>query len=275
MTVIKNNQAASAIKEAIVLDLGDVARQAQKIRAAAEAKARAILDAASRKAAAITRQAHDEGFKQGHSEGLQKGTEEGRQAGHAEALQQAQEQLEQIQQSWLNAADQWEAHRHDMQRQARRAVVAFAVRFAEKIVHREIQVNDAVIADQVAAALAFVLRQTDVTIQICPDDRPILEQALPKLRTRFTHLEHLHLVDDPAVSRGGCVVGYGQGRIDASIDTQLQRLVELMMPNDTQPIIPDQGPSAADEPAGSSQPTQQPPPVEPAPPSPSDPGGGT
>ena len=243
MTVLKKNQAVPMIKEAIVLDLGDVARQAQKLRAAAEAKARGILEAAQDTAARLTREAHEEGYQKGYAEGLQKGLEDGRKTGHAEALEQSSQQLEKIQQSWLDAVNQWEPLRQAMEREARSAVLRFAVRFAEKIVHRTIEVDHAVIEEQVAATLSHVLRRTDVTIQICPEDRSILEQAMPQLRTRFTHLEHVHLVDDPNLGRGGCVVGYGQGRIDASVEEQLRRLVQLIMPNDTQAGPTEDGPA--------------------------------
>ena len=46
---------------------------------------------------------------------------------------------------------------------------------------------------------------------------------------QFSQVEHVTLVDDEAVGRGGCVLGYGQGRIDASIETQIQRLVESVV----------------------------------------------
>ena len=50
-------------------------------------------------------------------------------------------------------------------------------------------------------------------------------------RAEFRGLEHVHLVDDASVTPGGCVVTSGQGVIDAQIDTQLRRIVELLVPD--------------------------------------------
>jgi flagellar biosynthesis/type III secretory pathway protein FliH len=72
-------------------------------------------------------------------------------------------------------------------------------------------------------------------VRIAPSDREAMAGAMPQLAAEFAHLKHIHLVDDPAVSPGGCVVSYGQGRIDAAIETQLRRVAELMLPSETKP----------------------------------------
>jgi flagellar biosynthesis/type III secretory pathway protein FliH len=54
---------------------------------------------------------------------------------------------------------------------------------------------------------------------------------MPRLSAQFPRFRHLHLVDDTQVSRGGCVVGHGQGSISADLDTQLARLAEVLLPD--------------------------------------------
>jgi flagellar biosynthesis/type III secretory pathway protein FliH len=103
---------------------------------------------------------------------------------------------------------------------------------AEKLVHRVIQIDPTVIVDQVANALAHVLQTMDVTVRVSPADRPVLEEAMPELLAEFGHLKHVRIVDDPEITPGGCIVSYGQGQIDTTLDTQLTRLVELMLPAD-------------------------------------------
>lgn len=231
MPVLKSDNAQSTIKNAIVLDLGDIGRQAEKLRADAKAKARSIIEQAQVKADALIAEGHEKGFEQGRAAGLEQGIAEGREQGHAEALGQMTEQLTRMQTSWGESLASWETARSALEADARQTVVRFAVRFAEMLVHRIAQVDDTVIVDQVAAALAHVLRPTDVTVRICPEDRTVIEQALPDLLARFEHLSHIHLVDDATLSPAGCVISYGQGRIDASIKTQLERIVELMLPS--------------------------------------------
>lgn len=230
MAVIKSTQAAGMLKEAIVLDLGDIARQAAQIEAAAQAKASRIEADARRRAAQMTEKAGAKGFEQGKAAGIEAGRDEGRQQGRLEAFEQAEPQLRQLQEAWTQTGKQLDECRQTMEREARQSVLELAMRLAEKIVHRTVQVDDTVVVDQVAAALAHALGEYDVTVRISPDDRPTLEQAMSSLMDEFVRFEHIKLVDDDDVHRGGCVLSFGQGCVDATLDTQLRRIVELLMP---------------------------------------------
>lgn len=236
MALVKSQNAAGMLKEAIVLDLGDLGRQAAKLQAAAESRARKTVSDAEQEAARLVSGAHAKGFEKGLAEGAAKGMAEGleagRKQGRAEALQQSAAELKKLQQGWAAAAADWEARRETLDREARDAVLDLALTLAEKLVHRIIQVDRSVVVDQIANALAHVMRDQDLSVRICPQDRAVVAEALPDLLREFTHLKHLHLVDDPAVAPGGCVVICGQGRIDATIETQLQRVVEFMLPGE-------------------------------------------
>lgn len=240
MAVIKSHNSATLLKDAFVLDLGDVSRQAQLIRASAEAKARQLIADAQRDAMAHRKHIHDDSAAVGHEEGLEKGLNEGREQGRQEAYQQAGEQLQQIQQGWMDAVSQLDDQRQAMERDTRRAVLELAVRFAMKLTHRVIEVDDQVVIGQVEAVLSQVLRPMEVTVRICPDDRQVLEEAMPQIMAQFAQVQRVHLVDDAQVSPGGCILNYGQGRIDATIKTQLQRLVELMLPGRVQSLMDDE-----------------------------------
>ncbi len=235
MAVIKNHNANNVLKNAIVLDLGDVARQAKLLREEAQTQAQQIIADARQEAETQSKIAYEESKKRGYDDGykpsLEEGLKNGREQGRQEAYDNANEQLDMIQQSWIDAAQVWDTQRQEMYRDARRAVLDLTLSLAQKLVHRVIEVDPEVIVDQMTSVLACVLRPTDVTVRICPDDRPSLEQAMPRLMTQFTQVKHIHLIDDPDIKRGGCVVGYGQGEIDASIDTQMQRLIELIVPD--------------------------------------------
>ena len=230
MAVIKNAETAGMLKEAIVLDLGDIARQAAQIEAAAQAKASGIEAAARDRAAQLTENAGAEGFEQGKAAGIEAGREEGREQGRLEAFAQAEAELNQLQQTWAQTGEQLEEYRKTIAMEARQSVLELAMRLAEKIVHRTVQVDNTVVVDQVAAAFTYALGDYDVTVRISPDDRPTLEQAMPGLMDQFGRFEHVKLVDDGEIRRGGCVLSFGQGCVDATLDTQLRRIVELLMP---------------------------------------------
>jgi flagellar biosynthesis/type III secretory pathway protein FliH len=230
MPVLKQQPSAPLIRDAVVLDLGDLGRQAAKLRAAAEARAEQILADARAEAQRIIAGAEAKGLAQGQAEGLTQGLEEGRAQGHAEALAAGAESIQQATAAFTAVAEQWDVQRTALDRDARQQVLTFALRFAEKLTHRVIETDEHVIVDQLAAAMARVLEPSDVAVRIHPDDRPTLTEALPDLLGKVSKLQHVELVDDPTLDRGGCVLGLAGGEVDASIDTQLRRIVEVMLP---------------------------------------------
>ncbi|MBX2852196.1 MAG: hypothetical protein KTR15_10660 [Phycisphaeraceae bacterium] len=233
MPVLKQTNTTPAMRDAIVLDLGDMGAQAERIRAAAQSQAARIISDAKQKSEAVADGLYAEAEKLGFEEGVEKGLAQGREQGRAEVLAEAAEQLRQIMAAWSQVATDWEQQRIDMEREARQAVLEFALSAAEKIVHRVIEVDETVVVDQVAQALSLVLSAHDASVRIHPVDRPLIEDAMPQLVQELDTLKHIELMDDEQITPGGCVVAFGQGRIDATVERQLQRLVDLILPEPT------------------------------------------
>jgi flagellar assembly protein FliH len=230
MSVIKADKTIGFTKDAVVLDLGDLGRQAARLRMVAEDKAASIVTDAERRAKELVSGAEAIGFEKGEAEGFEQGLAKGREQGRVEALEEAREQLAQVQAAWSDVAGQWDAQTKQMAIEARQVVAEFALKMAERLVHRVIEVDQTVIVDQVAGALALVLKPMDVSVSIHPSEHGTLEQAMPQLMAEFDHLEHIHLTEDASVSPGGCLVSYGHGQIDATIETQIRRVVDLILP---------------------------------------------
>jgi len=234
MAVIKGTTPDTLLKQAVVLDLGDISRQAAKLRVAAENQASAVLDKAEQQARQIIAEAEEKGREQGYAQGHEQGLAEGREQGHAEALGQSTEQFQNLVMSWSESLHDIEATRSRLESEIKSAALEFAIVFAEKLTHRVIEVDPTVVVDQLAQTLQYILRPLDVTVKVHPEDRAIVQQAVPELLAEFEQVQHIKLVDDGSVGRGGLITQYGQGQIDASIETQLDRLVEMMLPLDEQ-----------------------------------------
>ena len=247
MPIIKGQESTPLLQRAIVLDMGDLGQQAEQLKASAIREAAVIVSDAEQKAEELAVRIADEAQRSGHAAGLEQGLAEGRKQGHEEAMASGAAQLEQLQRSWIDAAAQWEQRHQQMQRQGCQDVLSLALRLAELVVHRIVQIDRSVVVDQLAEALSHVLRTMQITVKIHGDDRQVLEQAMPQLLEEFSHLESVSLVDDDEVGRGGCVVCYGQGQVDATIDTQLRRLLQLILPDPRQPVA-DESVELADEP---------------------------
>lgn len=231
MALIKHAATGSLEQEVIVLDLGDLRKQADDILRRAREQAQQILVDARAEAAQLRVEAEAAGQAEGKKAGYEAGHETGRQEGHAQAMTEMAAQMAAIQQSWTAALESWDAARRELLIDARQSLLELALAVARKIVQRLPTVDPAVVAEQVAKAIDYVMRPGDVTIRIHPEDRAVVAEALPALLTRATKLEHATLVDDEQVSRGGCVLDYGHGRVDATLDGQLDRIAEALMPD--------------------------------------------
>ncbi len=258
MPLIKHAQAESIAREAIVLDLGDLARQGEQIvKVAKDRAAKMIADAESERKRLIAG-----AVEQGHQQGFQKGLEEGRAKGqiegHAAGLKERKAATEQVEKAWAEALGVFESARGKIVSDASRDVLKLAVRIAERVTKRAIRLDPQVAAAQLEEVLALVLRPTSVVVEIHPDDREIVTAALPELMQRFSTARHVELRDNAALSKGSCVArlrdpkddedagdaragGRQGGEIDASIDTQLARIIEALMPDETDADLAEHG----------------------------------
>lgn len=232
MALIKQSNAATLAKSALVLDLGDLYRQGETILAQARARAEQLLAEAQAERRRLIDQAAEQGRAEGFARGLAEGKEVGAKEGAAAAVEQRRAELDKLAQAWSAAVGDFDARRDGLVRDAGRDVVRLATLIAQRVTRRAIALDESVAIAQVEGALAAVLRPSRVHIAIHPSDRPLVEQALPALLARLANIQHAALVDDAALERGSCVVRLdGSGaEIDASISGQLDRIAEALLP---------------------------------------------
>ncbi|MFL5306795.1 MAG: FliH/SctL family protein [Polyangia bacterium] len=102
--------------------------------------------------------------------------------------------------------------------------IALAARMAERIVGRAVTLDEGVLAEIAAEALATC--RTDVgslRVRVHPDQLSALEQRREWLAARAPGVA-IDLVADDGVSLHGCVIDTPRGRVDARLETQLAAL---------------------------------------------------
>ena len=120
-----------------------------------------------------------------------------------------------------------------MLHEARADVIRFAAALARKVVNRLVQADPSVIQDQLAQALMLVAKPTSIEVVVHPADRALVEQVLPALAQQIAGCAHCAIREDPSISAGGCVIATAAGRVDATIETQLARIAEALVPDPT------------------------------------------
>jgi len=229
MGLIKNTDAHRVVKHGFQ-DLGDLKLQAERVLDEARAEARRIVDEARSRAEAITAESEPRGFAEGEQRGLGEGREEGRRQGREEAISEQRSRLEQLVPSWTEALDSFEAQRSDLLLAAREDVLELALTMGAKITRRVVEADPGVATDQVAEALALVAEASAVTVSVNPKDRKLVESVLGEIIERIGACAHVELREDEQVGPGGCVLTTGKGRLDATVDCQIERIVDTLLP---------------------------------------------
>lgn len=229
MSLIKNIQADRLARDAIVLDLGDLGRQAERILGDAREEARVVIEAAQLEARKLIDTADARGYAEGQQRGREEGCREGERQGRQETIAAFHPQIEQLVSSWTAALERWETDRSELFLAARQDVLGFAFAVARKIVLRTVETDPTIVEDQLAEALSLVGRPSIVAVTINPKERATVEAVLPQLLSKLSQCEQVTVRDDESVNVGGCVVAVAGGEIDATIDTQLERIAQTLL----------------------------------------------
>ena len=227
MGVIKSTNAPAALSP---FSMKDIENQARAILLRARQQAEQLLTETQTEAETLRTAAHAQGMAEGRKEGLAKGAEEGRKSGHQQALTEHRVQLTNLIKGLSGAMSQLDASRRELESQALREVVELAIAVARRVTKRQGLVDPAVLSANLAEAMKLVVLASDVHIAINPVQRMTLEDALPRLQMDWPSLQHVQLIDDPALAPGGCRIITQQGQVDGDLDGQLDRVVNELLP---------------------------------------------
>lgn len=234
MALLRPSELSKLPRDAIVLDLGDLASQGRQLCDAASSKAEEILTEAKRERERILRGARDEGYAKGMQEGQAAGQKQGYAAGEKTALEESRARLAALDGAWSSALKTFESQREALTSAARTEVLGLALQIAERVIHRAIACEPGVVVDQVAAAVAQVMRPTGIVLAAHPQDVELVRAAIPELSKTLAAMRQATLAGDEKLARGSCVVrSAGGGIVDASIGTQLDRIAEALVPGRT------------------------------------------
>lgn len=229
MALIKAANSEHSMRDAIVLDLGEIGRLGERLLSRAQAEADRMLEEARANAAAetdeIRERARAEGFERGLAEGREAGLSEGRQSAHAEFA----ERLGALEAALAEAVEAFAREREGMLSEARGDALTLALDVARRVTKRVVDADPGVAAAQAEAALRTLGRRTEAQVRVHPDDLAAVREALPALAERVDAARGVELAPDDALTRGSCVVRTRRGEIDASIEGQLDRIADALV----------------------------------------------
>jgi flagellar assembly protein FliH len=219
MPLIKAAIATTTVR----LSLRDIEADARRRTEHAREQADQIVEEARHRAGEIGAAAMEEGYKNGYAQGMADA--------RREAIERFAEHAGLAVEALARAAATMEASRADLESAALADVVKLAIGIARRVTKRQGLIDSRVLTENLREAVKQLIRRDDVRVAIHPAQRASLDETLAQLKIEWPQLERVEIVEDDSISPGGCRVSGGQGEIDATLETQLDRIAADLIPD--------------------------------------------
>lgn len=121
-----------------------------------------------------------------------------------------------------------EDQRGELAVQAERAAVELALRIAEQVVQASVAVDPERVLDVVRGALRRLVERERIIVLVAPDDLDVVRDHMTTITAELGGIEHYAVESDRRVARGGAVVRSADGEVDATIESKLARVREVL-----------------------------------------------
>lgn len=206
----------------------DLEREAREIIARAQTQAEKIVRAGQQQARQIVeghrREGHDEGLAQGRREGVA----QARQQAREEAVEAAQSELTELKRALVAGLGEFERQKHSLLAVAEAGLIELAVAIARRVCKTRVESSIEPARANARALLEMVQRHGNVELHVNPAEHDLLQSVAAEFLGRVAELEHVTVLADPAVERGGCLLRTREGAIDASITGQIERIANTI-----------------------------------------------
>jgi len=147
-------------------------------------------------------------------------------AGQQSGLQMAEKKTEVVVKRFSRSLEEVASLRERLIKAAERDLVELSIEIAKKLVHREIQIDENIIATLVRVALERLAVKNGIKVTVNPLDADILTKELKDLVGEEGSIE---LKTDEELRRGDCLVESDYGTIDARISEQFKEIEEGLL----------------------------------------------
>jgi flagellar assembly protein FliH len=246
MAVIKATAQRPTFAGSSLHDLGDLRKGAEDALDRARAEATRLVAEAKREVDKVYSESRESGFEQGKEEGFVAGFAEGRAAGEAAGREEAraahEAMIKALEESFSAEFMRWVQIREEVMRTAERELAGISIAIAEAIVREHVRCDTAAVVRQVEQAVALFARATRISIEVAPEDEPLVREALPNLCAMLPPDAEVALRARAGIARGGCFIRSSEGTIDARMETLFRRVREGVVGTGAPAAEPASGP---------------------------------
>ncbi|HEY8313153.1 MAG TPA: FliH/SctL family protein [Candidatus Baltobacteraceae bacterium] len=210
---------------------------------AARAQAVELIDGASADAEALLRDAHSgatalvRGATASKLEIEERARAQGFEQGIADGRAAAQAEMDEMLSTMRGLVEMARAERHKIIEGAEPEIVRLATTIAERILHQHVALDPQSVLEMARAAITRLVHRETVTVRVHPADIETMRENRETMMS-MNDIEHLRVIEDQRVDRGGIVIETDGGTIDAKISTQLREVRRLLHVEEPLTIAP-------------------------------------
>lgn len=171
-----------------------------------------ILKQAQEKADLLEREAYENGFAQGEKDGIELGEKK------------VLKVIENIENFFIEISHL----KKEILKQYEKGILDLIFAIAEKIVHRKIESDERIVKDIVLKAFELASEKSKIMLRVNPEDFDYIERLKPEFFSKFKDLKSIMVTSDPSITRGGCFLETPYGDLDATVETQLEKIYQSL-----------------------------------------------
>lgn len=247
------------------LNLCDVEQQARALVEQARDTARRMLADAAAKAREVEQMAAARGQRAGYQEGLKRGAEEGRTQAMQAETERIRKDTDTVRKALIAALSELESHHHALLGEARRDLLALALAVAQRVCRRSLADDNSHLQTLLEEVIEISGRSHGLILRVNPADAAAVTCYLADLHIKVIDADEaggpggsggsaaassdgavVCLQCDENITRGGCLAEHRHGRVDARIETQMERLADELLGEDAATTLGDPSPQAAE-----------------------------
>jgi flagellar assembly protein FliH len=172
----------------------------------------AFKEETCRQCTLLEQEAYDKGFATGEKDGIRAGEKKMQALGADLSAV-----IESVAELRKELVEQYETELLDL-----------VLAICRKIIYCEISVNHQVIQETVRHILDDAPAGQPVTVRLHPKDMAAVEKLISSAEVSATDMNRVSMVSDTSVSRGGCRLETPHGDMDATIETRLKNVYDVL-----------------------------------------------
>jgi len=228
-TVIKAGQSANMQTHLSTLDLTDHLAEVTAAVSAAKREASRILADSRNQSDQVLREAKTQGFDAGYGEGRLAGEEGGKENAYADAMARFQKEHAHLVSAMENALSQFDELKQQIRLDAVHDVLELAIGIATKLTYAIGRLDREAAQGNLQRAIELVGTKTDLTVSVNPRDHEAMVSFANGLIQKIRSSSSVEMVCDDGIAPGGCRVANDDTSIDATLETQLDEMVSLLL----------------------------------------------